>query len=110
MQLESEIQAQIRLALGREPDLVLWRNNTGVAHEDGRRIRYGLTVGGADLIGILTGRFIALEVKRPKKGRESEEQQMFMQLVRAKGGFAAFVRSVDEARAAIQRAREGSSE
>lgn len=68
------------------------------------------SVGGADLIGILTGRFIALEVKRPKKGRESEEQQMFMQLVRAKGGFAAIVRSVDEAHAAIQRAREGASE
>lgn len=106
---ETEIQQQIRLALGREPDLVLWRNNTGVAKHDGRKVRYGLALGSSDLVGILAGRFVALEVKRPK-GRASDEQKLFVELVRAKGGFAAFVRSVDEARAAIQRAREGASE
>lgn len=120
---ESQIQQAIRVALGEEPDLVLWRNTAGVTQEwdpssgASRTIRYGLTVGAADLIGILhvvaggreLGRFFALEVKTPT-GRVRPEQTTWLALVRRMGGFAAVVRSVEEAKAALARARNGESE
>jgi hypothetical protein len=106
---EGHIQDEIRLALSDEPGLVLWRNNTGVAEHRGARVRYGLAVGSADLIGCLDGRFVALEVKTPA-GRASPQQRQWLDLVRRHGGFAAIVRSVEDARAAIARARTGASE
>ena len=129
---ESALQSKIRQALAHEPGLVLWRNNSGVADYNGTRVRYGLVVGASDLIGMLTmecwvrapghdgapvtvidrlacGRFIALEVKTAR-GKVSKEQSMFLALVQRMGGFAAVVRSVDEARAAIARARTGACE
>lgn len=109
--LESEIQNQIRLTLGREPDLVLWRNSAGVADIGGRKQRFGLTRGASDLLGILApfGRFVALEVKTPR-GRLSLEQELFLDLVRKRGGFAAVVHSAEEALSALNRARAGASE
>ena len=104
---ETLIQQHIRLALGRIPDLVLWRNPVGFDDRAGQR--YGLQPGASDLIGCLAGRFIALEVKT-QTGRPSQEQVRFLKLVRDKGGFAAIVRSPEEATAAVQRAREGASE
>ena len=117
MTTESDIQHAIRLALGREPDLVLWRNNVGVAHPagrpgiPGRPVRYGLCTGSSDLIGILapSGRFVALEIKTPQ-GRATTEQLMFLELVRKRGGFATIVRSPEDARAALERARMGATE
>lgn len=109
---EADIQQAIRLALGRETDLVLWRNTVGVGTmDDGSKQRFGLAIGSSDLIGILAprGRFVALEVKS-QKGRVRDEQSLFLSLVRARGGFAAVVRSVDDARAALDRARAGASE
>lgn len=115
-QPEAALTYEIRLALGIEPDLVLWRNSTGVArHPDTRghvrAQRFGLAVGSADLVGILgpSGRFFALEVKTPD-GRLTSEQSAWLALVRKRGGFAAVVRSRDEALAALQRARTGASE
>lgn len=105
---EVDIQQSIRLALGLEPGLILWRNNIGVARNEGSRpVQYGVGgKGGSDLIGVLNGRFIALEVKKPG-GRVSPEQLEFLECVRSVGGFAAVVHSVDEARAAIRRAQNG---
>lgn len=107
---EREVQHAIRLALGRMTDLVLWRNSTGVARTEDRVMRYGLCVGSSDLVGILapSGRFLALEVKTPI-GRLTLEQRQFLELVRRRGGFACVVRSVEEAVAAIHRARAGAS-
>ena len=115
---ESQIQDAIRLALGTEPGLVLWRNNVGTAEhwtERGvQRVRYGLAPGSADLVGLCItasgiGRFIALEIKTPT-GRVAPEQVLWLALVRRTGGFAAVVRSVDEARAAVARCRAGGAE
>lgn len=112
---EAEIQHEIRLDLGTEPGLTLFRNETGVAkhqlrHRTGH-VRYGLCKGSSDLIGILapSGRFIALEIKTPT-GRATQEQLQFLELIRKRGGFAAIVRSRDEAREAIARARRGERE
>ena len=118
--LENEVQREIRLALGKMPGLVLWRNNTGVAKFgfDGEkgRVRYGLCEGSSDLVGIITlpngtGRFIALEVKRHAQGsKESELQEKFLALVRSRGGFAATVRDAEEAKQAVERARLGAAQ
>ena len=103
---EREIQQAIRLAV-QGPDLVLWRNNVGHGVlSDGRHIDYGLAVGSADLIGVCAGRFFALEVKS-ERGRVSDDQQRWCALVRSKGGFAAVVRSVEDALAAVERCRKG---
>ena len=122
---ERDIQHQIREALGLEPDLCLWRNNSGV-FDDGRggKVRTGLGVGSADLVGILQidhittgggtriglnlGRFFALEIKTAR-GRTTDEQDQWLELVRRRGGFAAVVRSVQEAKQALERARRGES-
>jgi hypothetical protein len=106
---EGAIQDAIRVALSDEPGLVLWRNNVGIAEHRGQRVRYGLAVGSADLVGCLDGRFVALEVKTAT-GRAAPEQKLWLDLVRRYGGFAAIVRSVDEARAAVARARAGDSQ
>lgn len=109
---EADIQQAIRIAVGRAPDLVLWRNSAGVAvHADsGHTQRFGLCRGAADLIGIGPGgRFVALEVKTDR-GRIMPEQRMFLELVRRRGGFAAVVRSVEDAHAALDRCRRGESE
>ena len=106
---EGATQDAIRLALSDVPDLVIWRNNTGVATHRGQHVRYGLAPGSADLIGVLAGRFVALEVKTAT-GRVAVEQTQWLALVRRYGGFAAVVRSPEDALAAIARARTGASE
>lgn len=104
---EREIQHAIRLALGDEPDLILFRNTVGAALvQGGRRITYGLCPGSADLVGILgpSGRWFALEVKQPGK-HSTPEQRRWANMMRTKGAFVAEVSSVDEARRALEQAR-----
>lgn len=105
---EAQIQQAIRLALGREHDVLLYRNSVGVAQTpDGRTQRFGLCPGSADLIGIGPGgRFLAIEVKT-KHGRVAPDQARFIDLVRARGGIAGICRSVEDAVALVQAAREG---
>jgi hypothetical protein len=96
---ESQLQDAIRLELGAAPDLVLWRNNVGVAERRGFTIRFGVGgPGGADLIGCYRGRFVAVEIKTPT-GRQSPEQRTFQALVERKGGVYVVLRSVEDARA-----------
>lgn len=102
---ESEIQREIRLAAGRAvPGCVLWRNSTGTAvHAPGtsgeRTVHYGLTKGGADLVGVLTvgglGFFLAVEVKTAV-GRLSSEQKLFGQLLERTGSVFIVARSVED--------------
>ena len=103
---ERVLQHSIRLALGGIDGVVFWRNNCGVATFHGSVVRYGLSPGSSDIIGIVGGRFCALEVKMPS-GRLTEEQKMFLSLVRSTGGFAAVVRSPEEALEAVERCKKG---
>lgn len=92
----------------------LRRNRTGLAipwsRPDSRPIEYGLGTGGADIVGYLFGsaRVVALEVKEGS-GRVQDEQARWLAVIRKDGGFAAVVRSVDDAIAALERARKGES-
>jgi hypothetical protein len=115
---EAQIQSEIRITLGRIPDLRMFRNNVGVAQVRGTHIRYGLAKGSADLIGWLAlkpplvpypiARFMSLEIKT-ETGKPTEEQKMWMEMVQRFGGFACIVRSPKEALAAVERARNGAS-
>lgn len=114
---EAEIMRAIEVALGIEHDLVLMRNQVGGAERfdtdtnEVRHERYGLAPGSADLVGILapSGRWFCLEVKTAT-GKPTDEQLRWMRMVRRFGAFACVVRSIDEAAAALKRAREGASE
>lgn len=109
---ESELMDAIRLALGRCDDVVVWRNNVGLLEaEGGHRVRYGLAKGSADLVGIVRmanglGRFFALEVKTVT-GRLHADQERWLRLVESRGGYAVVVRSVEDALAAVEAARQG---
>ena len=106
---ETELQNRIRLAVGRCANVRLFRNNVGLFKtQDGRSVQTGLCVGSSDLIGFtskiitpdMVGQkvaiFTAIEVKTPK-GKVSDAQYNFMNLIDNHGGIASIVRSVDEA-------------
>lgn len=104
--LEDELQANIRLSLGKRTDVVMFRNAVGLAETSkGHKVKYGLCKGSSDLIGFLrgSGRFVCLEIKT-NSGKESEDQKRFRMLVNIGGGFARVVRSVEEANEAVNQA------
>lgn len=108
MMKETPIMFEVRRALAATGKLLLWRSNTGFDRE--RKVKYGLGLGGPDLIGVLRplGRLCGFEVKTPT-GRVMPEQKLWHDAVRAAGGFVAVVRSGDEALAALARAENGES-
>ena len=109
---ERNIQHAIRLALGREPDLTLWRLSQGAMKlPGGGMARFGLVPGAADLCGILApaGRWFCLEIKTTA-GRQPEAQKQWGAIIQRRGGFYSVARSVSEARAALDRARSGATE
>lgn len=110
---EAEILKAIHLELGTKTDLLLMRNSVGMAkhtNDDGftRHVRYGLCKASSDLVGVLrpSGRWFALEVKAPGK-KPTEDQHLWLELIRSYGGFACWVDNVDDAMAALVRARMG---
>lgn len=104
---ESQLQDAIRLALGRDPGVLAFRNNIGHAVMHGHRVTFGVGgPGGADLIGILDGKPLAMEIKS-ERGRQSDEQRRFETLWRTRGGIYLMPRSVDEAIALVAASRSG---
>lgn len=104
---EGDILRAIHDAVAITGRALLWRNNTGLATFGRARVRFGLGVGGADLVGVLRprGRAFALEVKT-ETGRLSPEQRAWHRAWSEAGGFVACVRSVTEALSALDEACE----
>ena len=88
----------------------LWRNNVGVLQDSrGNHVRYGLAVGSPDLIGLQcvtigpehVGRrlavFVGIEVK-DERGKLSESQSLFLDMLRSLHAYHGVARSVDDAR------------
>lgn len=105
--LESQVQREIELAIGALPGVLCLRNNVGrMLDARGRWFAYGLGEGSPDLLCIVDGRAVGLEVKRPG-GRAEPHQARCHEQWRAVGAFVAVVTSAAEALAAIERARRG---
>ena len=113
MTSERDIQNQILIALSHGPTRLL-RINAGVAWQGTviERTQHRLVLarpyairlaapGVSDLIGWTEGgRFVAIEVKA-SRGRVTDEQKAFIELVRRSGGLAGVARSVGEAKAIL---------
>ncbi|MEF8701533.1 MAG: VRR-NUC domain-containing protein [Candidatus Accumulibacter sp. UW20] len=90
--LEAAALAEVLKTLKHHP-LVAWaeRQNSGVARMGGRFVRFGWP-GCSDVIGQLKdGRLLAVEVKAPK-GKATEEQSQFLDMVRRFDGVAFLAR------------------
>ena len=109
-QAETKIQQDIRLAVGQEKNLRLFRNETGMLPDPrtGKWVQFGLCKGSSDLIGFKEivideshlGKklavFISLEVKT-KRGKLSDMQHNWLQVVKNAGGITGVARNVAEA-------------
>lgn len=118
--LESDVMREARKWLAEQPDIRVWRNNTGkLKDENGRLVTYGLSVGSSDLIGLIrvpangydksqtqyVARFLAIELKQPGK-KPTEDQERFLETVRKDGGVGFWADSLVLVREMIALARE----
>ena len=107
---ESQVLTAVLAFLRRHP-AVAWceRMNVGAFEAEDRWIKYGF-VGLSDILGQMKdGRILCVECKRERGGRVSPAQQEFIDRVRAHGGVAGIVTSVDEAVLLIKYATTGVS-
>ncbi len=108
---EAKLQTESRLALGREPDIVVWRNHVAKAKTpDGRTHTFGLGQGSADLIGACrieiteqhVGRVLAamfaVELKG-SGGRLRPEQKLWLAMVGSYGVRSGTAYTTEEAMA-----------
>jgi len=95
--VESRIQRSI-LDYLKLKNIVAWKNsNVGIYKKStGQYIPSG-TPGVSDILGVLhpSGRFLAIEVKAPKK-YASPTQKVFLEQIRNAGGLAGVCRSIDD--------------
>lgn len=76
---ETDIKDEIRKSLASCSEIRVFRNNVGMLRDEyGTRVRYGLGVGSADLVGSVTiarglAVPLAVEVKRPGERASSEQ-------------------------------------
>lgn len=93
---ESVVLAEVRLAFGCEPGILLLRINTGVYLSlDGKRHVRSAPNGTPDLLGIAYGRPLAIETKSAR-GDQRQAQIDFETAWVAKGGIYILARSVDD--------------
>ena len=104
---ESQIQKEILHWLSLQPkdQMFSWRMYTGpIVRGNPLKGKTFFTPnpcpGLPDIIVIIKGRFVGLEIKQPK-GRQSTEQKTFEQAIKKAGGFYFLIRSLDEAIQAI---------
>jgi hypothetical protein len=105
---ETPLMKAIRAALAALPGVTVWRNSVGF--DPNARVRYGLGVGSADLVGFVQvdGRAVFLGVEcKTDTGRLSKEQRIWLDLVKRHGGIAGVARTPEEAVALIEEARSG---
>lgn len=96
---ESDITKSILKYLKTLPRCFFWKEHGGI---------YG-TSGIPDIIVCIDGRFIALEVKT-QKGKTTPLQNAAIRKIHSSGGFAFVVRSVEEAKNAIDSATGGKND
>lgn len=109
MSEKNEVQNKSLLAVGSRPDVMVWRNQTGMfLTMDGKRpVRVG-NPGAPDSLGVVrvtitpdmvgqsVGVAIGPEFKLPFTGRQSQAQKNWQSAFEARGGRYALIRSADE--------------
>ena len=132
---EALLERQVLAELGRDPRLVVFKNECGEGYTsnvralirealagysaspavvqhisrilDTHRIHYGLHNGSADLCGVLEGgRFLSLELKS-ERGQLRPEQAVWQARMRELGAVAEVVRSPGDAVRFVEDARRG---
>lgn len=119
--LELELQDKIRAAIVKDGRIRIFRNAVGQTgslcnicrgkacgkckKRLGVVVKYGLTKGSGDLIGIVkgSGKFISFEIKTPK-GTIKPEQHAWVKFITDWGGYACIVRSIEEALEHVEKA------
>lgn len=107
--LESAVNDDIYAAVRDHPRVKLYRNNRGVAVYGNKQVAYGVGPKGgsdwigyrrvlvtADMLGSTIAQFVALEAKRPGEHAD-DNQQRFIDKVKADGGCAGVATSAEEA-------------
>lgn len=122
MRPEARLEREILRELGREADVLLLKNEVGsgfvgalyrqlcagcreLSHR--HRITYGLGVGSPDILALVgpDGRAVGLELKS-ETGRTSDDQATWHAAALRRAGLVTHeIRSVDDARRALERAR-----
>jgi hypothetical protein len=114
MPTETDLVGRIRKAVCAQPGAFVTRNNVGRFGA----VQFGLGEGSADLVGCVTirvmgwavARTFALEIKLPGRERANPEriakQRAWLDALIKRGGYGEMVSSVDEALAAVKRARQ----
>jgi len=85
---------------------VFWRANSGGRPDAKGRIVMGNPRGTADILGIVCGRFVGLEVKRPGESL-NRTQVWWHSVVEAAGGVRAVVECPSDAKKVIEEVRAG---
>ena len=103
--LERNVQRLLLDWLNTQPNIKVWRQNTGASaytfKGKKRFVRFGIP-GQSDLVGLTGGgRFLAVEVKSAK-GKLTEHQAEYLNMVRKYGGIALCVSSLEELQDQLQ--------
>ncbi|WP_373092920.1 hypothetical protein [Zhongshania sp.] len=104
---EKAIETAILTYLNYLPQCFAWKNNSTGIYDPSRgcyrRNRNKFVINGvADILGLYHGRLLAIEVKRDRAARVSNEQHDFLKKVQDLGGIAGICCSVDDARELIK--------
>lgn len=103
---ESQLTPLILLALCGTGEVLLERNNVGMAWmRNGAPVRFGVGgPGGSDFVGVYRGRALYVEIKTPT-GRQSSDQRTFQARVERHGAIYRILRSVEDAQALLAELR-----
>lgn len=116
-QSEKQIETSIIYYLNLQPGCFAFKYDVkGTWDQSGgffRKVGKGVALGGADIVGILSGAFFAFEVKTPrayknfftKPGEHELRQRAFLHQVRSKGGMAEVVCSIQMVESLIAKLR-----
>jgi penicillin-binding protein-related factor A (putative recombinase) len=104
--LEKTIETAILIYLNFLPECFAWKNNsTGVFDPVKKKYRNNknkfVINGVSDILGIYKGKLLAIEVKRLKSDKPSEDQVKFLERVKKLGGISGVARSIDDAKKII---------
>lgn len=107
---EKAIEHEILNYLATQEDVFCFKvNNVGVFDEAIKAYRKPnspfLIKGVSDILGLIEGRFLAIEVKRSESAKRSPEQEAFVNKINREGGFACFAWSLKEVQDLLSLAR-----